>query len=87
MWCNQTKQVICQAIHNLSFLVEYVKQKMNYILLKSLSKLGLWFQRYKQFSEILHNEIEKEWNTIMDCISKLIFPTMHYIMIKTHFSL
>ncbi len=75
MWCDQAKWVLCRALSNLRFVVYLVKQSESFVLLKTSSKSDLRFQRYTQFCPAENNKIQREFHTIIGCISKSIFPT------------
>ncbi len=74
MWCNQAKWVLCRALSNFRFVVYLVKQSESFVLLNTLSKSELRFQRYSQFCAAENNKIQKELHTT-ECISKSTFTT------------
>ncbi len=75
MWCNQAEWVLCRALSNFSLVVHLGKYSESFGLLKTSSKSDLRFQRYIQFCVAENNKKQKEFHTIMGCISKSIFPT------------
>ncbi len=85
MWFDQEKWVLCRALSNFSFVVYLVKQSESFILLKTTSESDLRFQRYTQFCPAENNKIQREFHTIIGCISKSIFPTYDtFRLITTH---
>ncbi len=75
LWCDQAKWVLCRAPSNFSFVVYLWKHSESFVLVKTSSKSDLRFQRYRQFCVAENNKIQKEFHTIIGCISKSIFPT------------
>ncbi len=65
LWCDQAKWVLCRALSNCSFVVHFWKHSESFVLLKTSSKLDLWFQRYRQFWVTENNKIQKEFRTII----------------------
>ncbi len=85
MWCNQVKWVLCRALSNLRFVVYLIEQSESFVLLKTPSKSDLRFQRYTQFCPAENNKIQRDFHTIIGCISKSIFPTYDsFRLITTH---
>ena len=77
---------LCRALSNFSFVIHLWKLSESYVLLKSSSESDLLrFQRYKQFCLAENNKIQKEFYTIIGCISKSIFPTNNsFRLITSH---
>ncbi len=85
MWCDQAKWILCRALSNFRFVVHLVKQSISFVLLKTSPKSDSRFQRYALFCPAENNKIQRDFHSMIGCISKSIFPTYDsFRLITTH---
>ena len=86
LWCDQAKWVWTKNKWKSSFKLYWRPHVQSYILLKTPSKLNLWFQRYGHFKCCSEQWIQRKLKAIIRCIWKSILASSDsFSLITTHF--